>query len=244
MRPRRLGRSEPSWYHARLSGVWLIPAPSAPPRLITYMSLDMNTQAQPSFASRISIAIGAFLRALSDADYAARLRDIDRVPAAAPVSAPVSAPAAAPAAAAPAPAPAPASAPAPIVLREATPDAALQLLTLFQREARLIDFTQENLAAYSDADIGAAARVVHEGCNKVLREHFSIEAVRSEAEGSRIVLEAGFDAASVRLTGNVVGSAPFRGALSHRGWRATSVRLPKLAEAHDASILAPAEVEL
>ncbi|WP_374359908.1 DUF2760 domain-containing protein [Pseudoduganella danionis] len=191
----------------------------------------MNTQAQPSFASRISIAIGAFFRALSNADYAARLRDIDRAPAFAPVSAPVAAPA-------------PAPAPAPIVLREATPDAALQLLTLFQREARLIDFTQENLAAYSDADIGAAARVVHEGCNKVLREHFSIEPVRSESEGSRIVLEAGFDAATVRLTGNVVGSAPFRGALSHRGWRATSVRLPKLAEAHDASILAPAEVEL
>lgn len=195
----------------------------------------MNTQAQPSFASRISIAIGAFLRALSDANYAARLRDIDRAPVAAPVSAPVGAPA---------PAPAPVAAPAPVVLREATPDAALQLLTLFQREARLIDFTQENLAAYSDADIGAAARVVHEGCNKVLREHFSIEPVRSESEGSRIVLEAGFDAATVRLTGNVVGSAPFRGALSHRGWRATSVRLPKLAEAHDASILAPAEVEL
>lgn len=199
----------------------------------------MNTQAQPSFASRISIAIGAFFRALSDADYAARLRDIDRAPVAAPVSAPVAAPEPAPA-----PVAAPAPAPAPIVLREATPDAALQLLTLFQREARLIDFTQENLAAYSDADIGAAARVVHEGCNKVLREHFSIEPVRSESEGSRIVLEAGFDAATVRLTGNVVGSAPFRGALSHRGWRATSVRLPKLAEAHDASILAPAEVEL
>ncbi|MYM41869.1 DUF2760 domain-containing protein [Duganella qianjiadongensis] len=199
----------------------------------------MNTQAQPSFASRISIAIGAFFRALSDADYAARLRDIDRAPVSVPVSVPVTAPVSAPA-----PAPAPVPAPAPIVLRETTPDAALQLLTLLQREARLIDFTQENLAAYSDADIGAAARVVHEGCNKVLREHFSIEPVRSESEGSRIVLEAGFDAATVRLTGNVVGSAPFRGALSHRGWRATSVRLPKLAEAHDASILAPAEVEL
>ena len=126
----------------------------------------------------------------------------------------------------------------------ATPDAALQLLSLFQREARLIDFTQENLSAYSDADIGAAARVVHEGCSKVLREHFTIEAVRSEAEGSRVVLEQGFDAAAVRLTGNVVGQAPFRGTLSHRGWRSTDVRLPKLAEAHDAAILAPAEVEL
>jgi hypothetical protein len=152
-------------------------------------------------------------------------------------------PAAAPAAA-PAPAPVAAPAPAAAPLREATPDAALQLLSLFQREARLIDFTQENLSGYSDADIGAAARVVHEGCSKVLREHFTIDAVRSEAEGSRVTLPEGFDASAVRLTGNVVGKAPFTGTLSHRGWRASSVRLPKLAETHDAKVLAPAEVEL
>jgi hypothetical protein len=194
--------------------------------------MNNSTQPLPSFFSRISIAIGAFFRALSDAEYAARLARIaagEPQPSAAPVSAP---------------APAPAPVPAPVTLRVATPDAALQLLGLFQREARLIDFTQENLSAYSDADIGAAARVVHEGCGKVLREHFTIEAVRSEAEGSRVVLEEGFDASAVRLTGNVVGKAPFRGALSHRGWRASNVRLPKLAEAHDAAILAPAEVEL
>ena len=191
--------------------------------------MNNSSQPLPSFFRRISIAIGAFFRALSDAEYAARLTRIDEAPQ--PAAAPV---------ATPAPKPAPAPAP----LRVATPDAALQLLSLFQREARLIDFTQENLTAYSDADIGAAARVVHEGCSKVLREHFTIEAVRSEAEGSRVVLEEGFDASAVRLTGNEVGSAPFRGALSHRGWRASNVRLPKLAEAHDASILAPAEVEL
>jgi hypothetical protein len=204
--------------------------------------MNNSSQPLPSFFSRISIAIGAFSRALSDADYAARLTRIDDAPqpAAAPV-APVAAPAPAPA---PAPVPAPAPAPAPVTLRVATPDAALQLLSLFQREARLIDFTQENLAAYSDADIGAAARVVHEGCAKVLREHFTITPIRSEAEGSRIELPEGFDAAAVRLTGNVVGKAPFRGALSHRGWRSAEVRLPKLAEAHDAAILAPAEVEL
>jgi hypothetical protein len=195
--------------------------------------MTSHNQPLPSFLSRISIAIGAFFSCLSDAEYAAR---VARIGDAAP------APAAAPTAAAPAPAPAPAPAATP--LRVATPDAALQLLGLFQREARLIDFTQENLSAYSDADIGAAARVVHEGCSKVLREHFTIEPVRSEAEGSRVVLEEGFDAAAVRLTGNVVGKAPFRGALSHRGWRASNVRLPKLAEAHDASVLAPAEVEL
>ena len=185
------------------------------------------TLSTPSFWRRIPLAFGAFFSTLSDADYAARIVRIDE-------------PAPAPVVVAPKPTPAPAPAP----LRIATPDAALQLLGLFQREARLIDFTQENLSAYSDADIGAAARVVHEGCSKVLREHFTIAAVRAEAEGSRVVLDAGFDAGAVRLTGNVVGAAPFRGTLSHRGWRASDVRLPKLADAHDAAILAPAEVEL
>jgi len=68
--------------------------------------------------------------------------------------------------------------------------------------------------------------------------------VRSEPEGSRITLEEGFDAGAVRLTGNVVGKAPFKGSLSHRGWRAAGVRLPQLTEKHDATVLAPAEVEL
>lgn len=185
----------------------------------------------PSFGSRISLAFGAFFKTLGDAEFAARVRDDSVGPTVAP-------------AAAPAPVQAPAPAPAAAPLREATPDAALQLLSLFQREARLIDFTQENLSAYSDADIGAAARLVHEGCAKVLREHFTIDAVRSEAEGSRVTLPEGFDASAVRLTGNVVGKAPFTGTLSHRGWRASGVRLPKLAEAHDAKVLAPAEVEL
>ena len=120
----------------------------------------------------------------------------------------------------------------------------MQLLGLLQRDARLIDFTQENLSSYSDADIGAAARVVHEGCRKVLKEHFTIEPVRTEAEGSRITLNDGFDARAIRLTGNVVGKAPFNGSISHRGWRAAEVRLPKLAESHDAAVLAQAEVEL
>jgi hypothetical protein len=196
----------------------------------------MSTPTQlPSFWSRLSLAFGTFFKTVGDAEFAARVRD-DQV---GPVTAP--APAAAPA---PAPTPVPAAAPVPVQLREATPDAALQLLTLLQREARLIDFAHENLAAYADADIGAAARVVHEGCARVLKDHFTIAPVRTEAEGTRVTLEEGFDAASVRLTGNVVGKAPFKGTLSHRGWKATDVRLPQLAKEHDARVLAPAEVEL
>jgi hypothetical protein len=194
----------------------------------------MSTPTQlPSFWSRLSLAFGTFFKTIGDAEFAARVRDDQVGPVAAPPPAP-----------APTPAPAAAPVPVPVQLRETTPEAALQLLTLLQREARLIDFAHENLAAYADADIGAAARVVHEGCARVLKDHFTIAPVRSEAEGARITLAEGFDASSVRLTGNVVGKAPFNGTLSHRGWRATDVRLPQLAKEHDASVLAPAEVEL
>jgi hypothetical protein len=184
-----------------------------------------DSKQQASFLGRIPIAFGAFFSILSNPEFAARvdsLRDGHAV----------------------APTPTPAAPAAPAPLTQAKPDAALQLLGLLQRDARLIDFTQENLGAYSDADIGAAARVVHEGCCKVLREHFTIAPIRQEAEGSRITLNEGFDARAIRLTGNVVGKAPFNGSISHRGWRATEVRLPKLTESHDATVLAQAEVEL
>ena len=186
---------------------------------------------EPSFLQRIPLAFGAFFSILSDAGFAARIRDL---PLGAAQPQPQAQPAAQemPKAVAPRP------------LRETPSDAALQLLGLLQRDARLIDFAEENLADYSDADIGAAARLVHEGCRKVLREHFTIEPVRPEAEGSRITLNQGFDASAIRLTGNVVGQPPFSGSLSHRGWRATEVRLPKLADSHDATVCAQAEVEL
>lgn len=129
-------------------------------------------------------------------------------------------------------------------LKTATPDAALQLLSLLQQEARFIDFMQEDLKGFSDAEIGAAARVIHEGGQKVLNEYFSFAPVRSEDEETRITLPQGFNAAEVRLTGNVVGEAPFTGTLIHRGWKVTEIKLPKLAEGHDARIVAAAEVEL
>lgn len=137
-----------------------------------------------------------------------------------------------------------APAPEPVILKEATPDAALQLLGLLQKEARFIDFIKEDIGSYSDADIGVAARVVHEGCNKAINEHFTLATVRSESEGSKVTLPAGFDAGSVRLTGNIVGSAPFTGTLVHKGWQVTELRLPKLTQGYNAKIIAAAEVEL
>ncbi|GBH23555.1 DUF2760 domain-containing protein [Burkholderia vietnamiensis] len=194
-----------------------------------------------SFFGRLSLAVGTFFPVPGNREFAAgvlRVRD----GAAAPIApAPVApAPAAAPA---PAPAPAPAKAPAP-ELREASPQAALQLLGLRQRDGRFIDFVEEDIAGYADADIGGAARLVHDGCRAALREHFTSGPVRDEAEGTRGTLPAGFDAMAVRVTGNVVGAAPFTGTVSHRGWRVADVRLPKLTGSHDASVIAPAEVEL
>jgi len=61
---------------------------------------------------------------------------------------------------------------------------------------------------------------------------------------TRVRVQDGFDAAAVRVTGNVVGKAPFTGSLSPRGWKVSETRLPKLAPGHDASIVAQAEVEL
>jgi hypothetical protein len=191
-------------------------------------------QARASFFGRVSLAFAAFFRIVGNPDYAGRIESLPEAGVAPAAKAPPAA----------APAPAPEPKPALRALKEASPDAALQLLGIFQRDARLIDFAQEDLSQYSDAEIGAAARVVHEGCRKVLREHFMIEPVLKETEGSKITVNAGFDATAIRLTGNVVGSAPFSGVVGHRGWRATDVHLPALAEGHNAHVLAPAEVEL
>jgi len=137
-----------------------------------------------------------------------------------------------------------APAPEPVILKEPTPDAALQLLSLLQNEARFVDFIAEDITLYNDADVGVAARVVHEGCKKVLDEHFTLAPIRNEHEGTNVTLPQGFDAASVRLTGNIVGHAPFSGTLIHKGWQATHVNLPKLTQSHNANIIAAAEVEL
>lgn len=121
---------------------------------------------------------------------------------------------------------------------------ALQLLSLLQREGRLIDFLKQEVASFPDADIGAAARVVHEGCRKALFKCAEIESVRSEDEGAKLELEAGFDPALVKLTGNVAGSAPYRGTLLHKGWMAKGLTLPSVVDGHDPHVLMPAEVEI
>ncbi|WP_117234672.1 DUF2760 domain-containing protein [Vibrio maerlii] len=129
-------------------------------------------------------------------------------------------------------------------LATASTDSAMQLLSIMQQEARLIDFLKEDLTAFSDEDVGAAARVIHTGGQKVLKDYVTLEHIRTEDEETRVAVEDGFNPQEVRLTGNVTGNAPFHGTLVHKGWKAMSMNLPKLAENYDASVIAPAEVEL
>ena len=107
-----------------------------------------------------------------------------------------------------------------------------------------MDFLKQDIAAFGDSDIGAVARVVHDGCRKALETHARIEPIRSEAEGAPLELARGFDASEVKLTGRVQGEPPYRGVLLHRGWRATKLELPVPVAGHNALVLAPAEVEL
>ena len=143
-------------------------------------------------------------------------------------------------AAAPAAIPAPVAAPKPA---PETADRAVQVLALLQRDGRLVDFLKEEIAAYTDEQIGAAVRTVHEGCREALDRYFTLEPVLEAAEGDRVTVDFGFDPAAIKVIGNAAG-APLRGVLQHRGWRVAASSLPTLPEGEGRAIVAPAEVEV
>ena len=188
----------------------------------------------PGFFQRLALAFVAFFAVLANRGFAGQVRALRERGALPP----------------PAPAPTPAPAPVPAARQEvklvpARPEGteALHLLALLQRDGRLVDFLSEELTGFSDAEIGAAARTVHEGCKKVLSTYATLEPVLPEGEGASVAIPAGFDAAAVRLTGNVVGAPPFRGTVRHHGWRAKEIRIPPQPPG-DPKVVAPAEVEL
>lgn len=124
-----------------------------------------------------------------------------------------------------------------------TTDRATQMLSLLQRDGRLLDFLMEDLGSYQDAQIGAAARDVHAGCRQMLARYFTLAPVLDDEEGQPTTLDRDIDPARVKVVGNVAGQPPYRGILRHRGWEATRVELPPLPAA-GRTILAPAEVEI
>jgi len=102
----------------------------------------------------------------------------------------------------------------------------------------------EDIEAFADAQVGAAARTVHRGCRKALQDYVELSPVRTEKEGDRLIVEAGFDPSAIRLSGNLSGHPPFQGVLRHHGWRVVRASLPEPPASQDLSIVTPAEVEI
>ncbi|MGC1273715.1 MAG: DUF2760 domain-containing protein [Planctomycetaceae bacterium] len=120
---------------------------------------------------------------------------------------------------------------------------ALTLLEALQREARLVDFLKEDIAAYQDAQIGAAVRDIHRDAAKALERMFALRSVLDQAEGDAVTLD-GSSADRVRLVGNVREGAT-AGTLVHHGWTVTKVELPLWSGPQEAAnVVAPAEVEV
>jgi hypothetical protein len=122
----------------------------------------------------------------------------------------------------------------------------VSFLAMLQARGRLVDFLMDDINAFDDAQVGAAARVVHEGCKAALLEHFRISPVRAESEGSTVQVAAGYSADEYRLVGKISGPAPFSGVLVHHGWKTDAVNLPRVLRSSTNRLpaIAPAEVEL
>ncbi len=121
---------------------------------------------------------------------------------------------------------------------------ALRLLSLLQRDGRVLDFFLEDVAAATDDQIGAGVRELHRKAQAVLKDHLVLEPILSGNEDDTVVVPAGFDPSAIRLTGNVTGQPPFRGRLIHRGWRVKDFKLAAPPPGIDEFVIAPAEVEL
>jgi len=128
-------------------------------------------------------------------------------------------------------------------------DGAVQMLALLQSESRLVDFLQEDIAGYSDEQVGAAMRGVHEKCRGVLARHVKLAPIVDGVEGTPTRLaSAGLDpkdASMVKLVGNVPPDGNVEsGILRHRGWQVERMDLPALKRGGKMPIVAPAEIEV
>jgi hypothetical protein len=123
------------------------------------------------------------------------------------------------------------------------PAHALQLLGILQRDSRLLDFLMEDIAAFDDEQVGAAVRSLHDQARDSLARYLSLQPVIDGVEGA-YTRPTTADPAAVKFIGNVPATKPEGGTLRHKGWRAAKMDLPALNPKQDASIIAPAEIEI
>ena len=122
-------------------------------------------------------------------------------------------------------------------------DGALQMLGILQRDSRLVDFLMEDIASFSDDQVGAAVRELHDQCRDSVARYVTLQPVIDGVEGT-FAKAPSSDPNVVKFIGNVPAKPPSGGTLRHKGWRAAKVDLPALAAKQDATIVAPAEIEI
>ena len=204
-----------------LNGLLLVPATSAYTAPISAAALVLS----------LLVLTLSLLGGTKSSDGAARLSspksssNRDAVPAAGPASAPVS------------------SQPRVHAGHKAEAEV-VAFFALLQEKGRLIDFLMEDITSYDDTQVGAAARVIHQGCRQVLQEHFNITAICESEEGSQVTVPTGYAKEQYRFVGKLSGDPPFTGTLIHKGWKTEFVKLPRIVEAQRLPAIAPAEVEL
>lgn len=186
----------------------------------------MQSQNSPGLGKRIGIAFSAFLRALSSASFAQQIDDLQSRK----------------------------TTPAPLPLAPVTPVAPpeppkpqidpLQLVSILQREGRLIDFLMEDIQGLPDAQIGAAVREVHRKTAKALADHVALVPVVETLEDEKMTVQAGYDPSSIRVVGNLGANPPYTGFVRHRGWKASDVKLQPLPPGQNPKVITPAEIEV
>jgi hypothetical protein len=120
-------------------------------------------------------------------------------------------------------------------------DGAVQILSILQRDARLIDFIMEDVSAYSDEQVGAAVRDVQAQSRQSLERYMRLTPLIDGVEGTFTKTES-MAKDSIKLIGNVPPSGKAAGGvLRHKGWKAEKVDLPSLPPG---SVVAPAEIEI
>jgi len=86
-------------------------------------------------------------------------------------------------------------------------------------------------------------RELHDQCRDAVARYVTLQPVIDGVEGT-FAKAPSIDPNLVKFVGNVPAKPPAGGTLRHKGWRAAKIDLPALAAKQDASILAPAEIEI
>lgn len=120
----------------------------------------------------------------------------------------------------------------------------LRLLQYLQQAGRFVDFLKEDIASFTDAQVGAAVRKIHQDCGKSIEELVTIRPLKDEQEGSSVNIPKGFNPSEIKIVGKVKGEPPYQGILVHRGWKAQKRSLPKKSVDQNLEVICPAEVEI